>query len=102
MTLEVWHNMRRAVETGRWPDGRTVSGEQRELCLQAVIAWEVRNLPEEERTGYLPQHCKSEADQDAAEQPVSLQPARGATPGAAGVADPRTAAKESAGKQGEH
>ena len=100
MTLEVWHNMRRAVETGRWPDGRTVSGEQRELCLQAVIAWEMRNLPEQERTGYLPQHCKSETDQEAAEQPVSLQPARATK--TADVTDPRTAAKESAGKQGEH
>lgn len=72
MTLEVWHNMRRAVELGRWPDGRKVSPEQRELCLQAVIAWEVKHLPEEERTGFVPQQCASDADQ---EQPVSLRPA---------------------------
>jgi uncharacterized protein YeaC (DUF1315 family) len=75
MTLEVWHNMRRAVETGRWPDGREVSDEQRELCLQAVIAWERKNhLPEQERTGYLPAHCKSDV---AEEQAVTLKPAPG-------------------------
>ncbi|CUR48572.1 YeaC family protein [Alloalcanivorax xenomutans] len=73
MTLEVWHGLRRAVELGRWPDGRRVSAEQRELCLQAIIAWETKNLPEQERTGYVPSHCKSsEAD---SEQPVALQPA---------------------------
>lgn len=75
MTLEVWHNMRTAVETGRWPDGRRVSDEQRALCMQAVIAWEVRNLPEEERSGYVPSHCKS-ADSEAPDQPVDLRPAR--------------------------
>ncbi|WP_370184557.1 YeaC family protein [Alloalcanivorax sp.] len=75
MTLEVWHNMRTAVETGRWPDGRRVSDEQRALCMQAVIAWEVRNLPEEERSGYVPSNCKS-ADSEAPDQPVDLRPAR--------------------------
>ena len=77
MTMEVWHNMRTAVATGRWPDGRAVSDEQRQLCLQAVIAWEARNLPEEERTGYVPSHCKSQDSDQAAEQPVSLRPAGG-------------------------
>ncbi|MFG9883587.1 DUF1315 family protein, partial [Pseudomonas aeruginosa] len=38
--------------------------EQKELCLQAVIAWELQNLPEEERTGYMgPQHCSSHSDE---------------------------------------
>lgn len=77
MTLEVWHNMRRTVETGRWPDGRRASDEQRELCLQAVIAWERKNLPEEERTGYLPAHPDQERKQ---EQKVTLKPARSSTP----------------------
>lgn len=78
MTLEVWHNMRRAVELGRWPDGRVVSDPQRELCLQAVIAWETKNLPEEERTGFMPQKCESDA---AGEQTVDLRPAKGSDKG---------------------
>ena len=69
--------MRTAVETGRWPDGRQVSDEQRRLCLQAVIAWEARNLPEEERTGYVANHCKSVTTTDDGEQPVALRPAAG-------------------------
>ena len=83
MTMEVWHNMRRAVETGRWPDGRTLTAEQRELSLQAVIAWEMRNdVPEAERTGYVaPAGCSSH-DDDA--QPVTLRtPGQGSSDGAA-------------------
>ncbi len=53
-----------AIEIGKWPDGRKLTQEQKELCLQAVIAWELQNLPEEERTGYMgPQHCSSHSDE---------------------------------------
>ena len=72
MTPEVCDNMRRAIETGKWADGRPLTREQREACLQAVIAWEARNLPEEERTGYMEQQCKS-GDEAPEEQPVTLR-----------------------------
>ena len=73
MTREVYENMRRAVELGRWPDGRAVSPEQRETSLQAIIAWETIHLPEEQRTGYMPTNdCSSKADE---ERPVSLRDA---------------------------
>lgn len=52
---------RRSIETGKWPDGRRLTDEQRATCLQAVIAWEHRNLPETERTGYID---KGEKDGD--------------------------------------
>lgn len=45
--------LRSAVETGRWPDGRALTSRQKEDSLQAVIAWEQRHLPEEQRTGYI-------------------------------------------------
>ena len=45
--------LRRAVETGRWPDGRAVTPRQREDSLQAIIAWEERHLPEAQRTGFI-------------------------------------------------
>ncbi|MEM9397342.1 MAG: DUF1315 family protein [Pseudomonadota bacterium] len=46
--------LRAGVATGRWPDGRPLSQEQKENSLQAIIAWEQVHLPEEERTGYVP------------------------------------------------
>ncbi|HWV08921.1 MAG TPA: DUF1315 family protein, partial [Pseudomonas sp.] len=37
--------------------------EQKELSLQALIAWEIQNLPEEERIGYMgPQECESKSE----------------------------------------
>ncbi|MGB1466974.1 MAG: YeaC family protein [Alcanivorax nanhaiticus] len=75
MTPEICDNMRRAVELGKWPDGRTLSKEQREMCMQAVLAWEAKNLPEEQRTGYMEQACKSDSGgkDGAEEQPVTLR-----------------------------
>jgi len=51
---DIYENLKRAVELGKWPDGRVLTREQRELSLQAVIAYETRHLPEEERSGYIP------------------------------------------------
>lgn len=71
LTPEIYENMKKAVETGRWPDGRSVSDEQRAICMQAVIAWEARHLPEEQRSGYIEKNqCSSERDE---EQPVTLK-----------------------------
>lgn len=61
ITPDVYQALKLAVEIGKWSDGRKLTQEQKELCLQAMIAWEQDNLPEEERTGYMgPQACKSE------------------------------------------
>lgn len=76
MTPEICDNMRRAVELGKWPDGRVLSKEQREMCMQAVLAWETKNLPEEQRTGYMEQACKGDGDggkDEVEEQPVTLR-----------------------------
>ncbi len=59
MTPEVYESLKRAVELGKWPDGRRLAPEQRQECLQAVIAWGNLNLPEEERVGYMAQSCKN-------------------------------------------
>ncbi|MZR62171.1 YeaC family protein [Alcanivorax sp. DP30] len=72
MTPEICDNMRKAVELGKWPDGRVLSKEQRELCMQAVLAWEAQNLPEEQRTGYMEQACKGDKG-DTQEQAVTLR-----------------------------
>ena len=60
ITAEVYESFKLAVEIGKWPDGRKLSLEQKELCLQAMIAYERTHLPEDQHTGYMgPQACKS-------------------------------------------
>jgi len=62
ITPDIYQSLKLAVEIGKWSDGRKLSQEQRELSLQALIAWEVQNLPEEQRTGYIgPQECSSKS-----------------------------------------
>ena len=66
MTPELVTAFRLAIEIGKWPDGRRLSPEQRATCMQAVIAWEHKNLPEEQRTGYID---KGEKDGEACDNP---------------------------------
>lgn len=62
ITTDIYQSLKLAVEIGKWSDGGKLTGEQRELSLQAMIAWEIQNLPEEERTGYMgPQECSSKS-----------------------------------------
>ncbi|SFR76707.1 hypothetical protein SAMN05216203_2893 [Marinobacter daqiaonensis] len=58
----VYRSLRRAIELGKWPDGRRISDEQRQICLEAVIHYEnAHNIPEQERVGYIERHsCGSE------------------------------------------
>ncbi|WP_246480597.1 YeaC family protein [Motiliproteus sediminis] len=71
MTPEVHAAMKTAVELGKWPDGRRLSSEEREACLQAVIAYDAKHLPEEQRVGYIDrtkpdgtQHGPSQSTED--------------------------------------
>lgn len=63
---EIVAKLKLAVEIGKWPDGRRLTAEQRQTCLQAVIVWEGKNLPEEQRTGYID---KGEKDGDVCDEP---------------------------------
>ena len=63
ITPDIYESLKLAVEIGKWSDGRKLTAEQRELSLQAVIAWEIQNLPEDQRTGYMgEQACESHAE----------------------------------------
>ena len=53
ITPEIYESFKKAVELGKWPDTRLLSAEQRELCMQAIIAYDQRK-PAEQRTGYVP------------------------------------------------
>lgn len=64
MNPELYASIKRAVELGKWPDGRRLSDEQRALCMEAMILFEARHLPEHERTGYMPK------DDDACDRDI--------------------------------
>ncbi|CAM3635752.1 YeaC family protein [Parendozoicomonas haliclonae] len=73
LTPEVVANLRRGVELGKWPDGRPLTPEQREQSLEAVLAWEAKHLPEDQRTGYMSQSCKSGGKKDDAQEESILR-----------------------------
>ncbi len=62
ITPDIHRSLRRAVEIGKWPDGRSLSDEQRALCMEAVIAYEARHVDETERVGYIDRGSKAEGD----------------------------------------
>ena len=74
LTPEIYDNLKRAVELGKWPDGRVVTPEQRQNCMEAVIAYEHKHLPPEQHTGYIPPkphtHCGGEGEVAEADQPL--------------------------------
>lgn len=51
---EVYRNLKLAIELGKWPDGRKLSLEQKELCMEAVIYYEnLHGVEESDRVGYI-------------------------------------------------
>lgn len=63
MTPQVYESFKLAVERRKWPDGRAVTNEQLQTCLQAIIAYEYHHLPPEQRTGYVPPKTEPCADE---------------------------------------
>ncbi len=56
----VYRSLRQSIELGKWPDGRKLTPEQREISLEAVIYYEnLHNTPEKERVGYLDRGSKA-------------------------------------------
>ncbi len=53
MTPEIYQRLLRAVELGKWPDGKLLTDEQRTHSMQAIIAWGERHLSERERVGFI-------------------------------------------------
>lgn len=70
MSREVYDSLRRALELGKWPDGKRLSPEQRAETMQAVIAWGEMHLPPEERVGFIDRGSKA---RDTGDDP-GLQP----------------------------
>lgn len=53
MTPDMHASLSRAVELGKWPDGRKLSQEQKDICLRAIITYDHKNKPESERVGFI-------------------------------------------------
>ncbi len=62
LTPETYQALRRAVEIGKWPDGRILTAEQKEHCMSAVIAWDFRHQEENQRVGYIDRGSKKEGE----------------------------------------
>lgn len=62
MNSDVYGSLRLAVELGKWGDGAHLNARQIDFCMQAIILYEVKHLPEQERVGFdLSVSCKSKA-----------------------------------------
>lgn len=78
ITPETYKTLKLAMEIGKWGDGTALTAEQKELTMQAMIIWEQKNLPEEERTGYLGgNQCASKSKELSAEEAALFAPATG-------------------------
>lgn len=82
MTPELYRRFKRAVEIRKWPDGKILSDQQVEICMQAIIAYEHSYVPETERTGYVPpkekpcgthEHALNGVDRPAGDSPAGTQ-----------------------------
>ena len=70
---EIYERFKQALELGKWPDGRELTREQKEICLQAVIVYEnAHNIPEQERVGYIDKSKKKRGDDSSDEMPVRV------------------------------
>lgn len=80
ITPDIYNNLKRAVELGRWPNGSKLTPEQRKNSLQAIIAYDARYKVATDRVGYIPpkqkpascdsDHAGDEARDNKAEQPL--------------------------------
>ncbi len=72
MNTETYQGLRRAIELGKWPDGQLLSDEQKALCMEAILNWELLHVPPEQRTGYIDRGHKAEGETCADEQILQL------------------------------
>ena len=64
MDRQVYEQLVTSLSTGRWPDGRTLTDEQRQHAMQAVITWGEIHLAPEERVGFIDKGAKAEDSRD--------------------------------------
>jgi uncharacterized protein YeaC (DUF1315 family) len=63
MTPDIYANLRQSVEIRKWPNGVRLTEEQVELCMEAVIHYELEHdVPAKDRVGYMDDQCKSDQE----------------------------------------
>lgn len=68
MSPEVYQSLKRALELGKWPDGRVLSRTQREETMQAIIAWDAIHQPGGQRIGAIDKGRKAGDSCDSSEE----------------------------------
>ncbi len=48
MTPEIYERLRQSVETGKWLDGKPLSEEQKNTCMQAIMIYQSKVLASKE------------------------------------------------------
>ncbi|MDG2421615.1 MAG: DUF1315 family protein [Gammaproteobacteria bacterium] len=59
---EIYENLKEAIGTGKWSDGKKLNKPQLEHCIQIIILYESKFLSEEEKTGARLADCQSQRD----------------------------------------
>jgi uncharacterized protein YeaC (DUF1315 family) len=67
LTVERHAILVRAVELGKWPDGRVMDRGECETSLQILIAYDYRHKNPEDRIGFVPPVDDSDCDHEASE-----------------------------------
>lgn len=57
LTPEVYLRLKTAIETGKWPDGRVLSQDQKASCLEAVLRYQTMKLDATKHSGYMSDKC---------------------------------------------
>lgn len=74
LTPDIYRRFLTAIELRKWPNGQGLTPGQLQTCMRAVIAYEAKHLPEEQRTGYMPpkkQACAPDVPEAETEQPLT-------------------------------
>lgn len=93
ITPEVYETLQQAVALGRWPEGDRLNDDQRAQCLQAVLMWGERNLPPEQRVGYVPPLLATSCGTDRADGADTAQPLRWLASGLGSAAEQSSASE---------
>lgn len=72
ITPEAYENLKYAVETGRWPNGDQLTEEQRQNCLQAIIAYDLKHKDQEDRVGFIDRSKKEQGRGKDEWQPLPI------------------------------
>ena len=71
MTPEIYENLKSSLELSKWPNGQRMTEQQKELCMEAVIAYEYKFKSEQQRTGYIEKGKKVTA-KGVEQSPINL------------------------------